>query len=280
VRTINTERITTAVARLCIEANTSIGCDVLGALRQARDEEESSVGRWVLDQILTNHQLARETCVPACQDTGMVVAFVEVGQDVHIEGGRLQEAVNAGVARGYKEGFLRSSVVDDPLRRVNTGDNTPAVIHIDLVPGDRLKITIAPKGGGSENMSAFKMLTPAAGRQGVVDFVLKTVEQAGANPCPPVIVGVGLGGNFEMAPYLAKKALLRKVGSKNPDARYARLESELLAEVNQLGIGPQGLGGTVTALAVHIEAYPCHITGIPVAVNMNCHAARHKSVVL
>ena len=281
MREIRCEKITETVARLCIEANYYLGDDVLKALRQAREAEVSPVGREVLDQLLENADVAREEEMPLCQDTGLTVVFLGVGQDAHIVGGDLYEAINEGVRRGYEEGYLRKSVVDKPLSaRANTRDNTPAVIHTQIVPGDRLKITVVPKGGGSENMSALAMLKPADGRQGVVDFVVETVEKAGANPCPPTIVGVGVGGTVEKTMWLAKHSLLREVGQPSPDPEVAELERDILKRVNQLGIGPQGLGGSTTSLAVHVETYPCHIASLPVAVNIQCHSARHKEAVL
>jgi len=281
VREIRCKDIIETVARLCIEANYYLGDDVLQALRQARDAEASPVGRQVLDQILENADVAREEEMPLCQDTGLTVVFLEVGQDAHVVGGNLYQAIQEGVRRGYQEGYLRKSVVDRPFSaRVNTRDNTPAVIHTQIVPGDRLKITVAPKGGGSENMSALAMLKPADGRQGVMDFVVETVRKAGANPCPPTIVGVGVGGTAEMAMWLAKRSLLREVGQPNPDPEVAALERDILEQVNRLGIGPQGLGGSTTSLAVHVETYPCHIASLPVAVNIQCHSARHKEAVL
>jgi fumarate hydratase subunit alpha len=230
--------------------------------------------------LLKNADIARSEDVPMCQDTGFAVVFVELGQDVHIEGGALEDAINEGVRRGYTEGYLRKSIVGHPLERVNTGDNTPAVIHLKLVPGNKMKITVAPKGGGSENMSGIKMLKPAEGVEGVKKFVLDTVKAAGPNPCPPIIVGVGIGGTFEKCALLAKEALLRPVGTPSHRPEIARLERELLDEINSTGIGPQGLGGRFTALAVHIEIYPVHIASLPVAVNINCHASRHKEIVL
>lgn len=281
MREIRCKDIIETVARLCIEANYYLGDDVLQALRQARDAEASPVGRQVLDQILENADVAREEEMPLCQDTGLTVVFLEVGQDAHVIGGDLYQAIQEGVRRGYQEGYLRKSVVDRPFSaRVNTRDNTPAVIHTQIVPGDRLKITVAPKGGGSENMSALAMLKPADGRQGVMDFVVETVRKAGANPCPPTIVGVGVGGTAEMAMWLAKRSLLREVGQPNPDPEVAALERDILEQVNRLGIGPQGLGGSTTSLAVHVETYPCHIASLPVAVNIQCHSARHKEAVL
>ena len=281
MREIQTELITQEVARLCKEANYFLGEDVLNALHKARDEEVSPVGQAVLDQILKNAEVARREEMPLCQDTGLTVVFLEVGQEVHIVGGSLNEAVQEGVRRGYIEGYLRKSVVDRPFSaRINTKDNTPAVIHTTIVPGDKLRIIVAPKGGGSENMSALAMLKPADGRQGVIDFVVNTVDRAGANPCPPVIVGVGIGGTIEMTTLLAKKALLREVGKPHPDPEVAELEQDILERVNKLGIGPQGFGGRFTALAVHVETFPCHIASLPVAVNMQCHSARHKEVIL
>jgi len=281
VREIRCEEITETVARLCIESNYYLGDDVLKILRQAREAEVSPVGREVLDQILENSDVAREEEMPLCQDTGLMVVFLEVGQDAHVVGGDLYEAIHEGVRRGYEEGYLRKSVVDKPYSaRINTRDNTPAVIHTQIVAGDRLKITVVPKGGGSENMSALAMLKPADGRQGVVDFVVETVRKAGANPCPPTIVGVGVGGTVEKTMWLAKHSLLREVGQPNPDPEVAELERDILERVNKLGIGPQGLGGSTTSLAVHVETHPCHIASLPVAVNIQCHSARHKQAVL
>lgn len=281
MREIAADAVTETVARLCMEANYDLGEDVEAALRAALEREESEVGQGILRQILENAAIARREKVPICQDCGLAIVFLELGQEVHIVGGDLYEAVNEGVRRGYREGYLRMSVVRQPFSaRRNTGDNTPAVIHTRIVPGEHLRITVAPKGGGSENMSRLAMLTPAAGRQGIVNFVLKTVDEAGANPCPPIIVGVGIGGSFERVAYLAKYALLRPLGTSNPDPELAELERELLERVNRLGIGPQGFGGRVTALAVHVEAEPCHIASLPAAVNLQCHAARHKEAVL
>jgi fumarate hydratase subunit alpha len=281
VRKISREKITETVARLCIEANYYLGDDVIEALRQARDAEVSPVGGEVLDQLLENASVAREAGMPLCQDTGLAVIFLELGQDVHIVGGDLYDAIHEGVRRGYEEGYLRKSIVDKPFSlRSNTKDNTPAVIHSQIVPGDRLKITVVPKGGGSENMSALAMLKPADGREGVVDFVVETVERAGANPCPPTILGVGVGGTVEKAMWLAKHSLLREVGQPSSDPEVAELERDILEAVNNLGIGPQGLGGSTTCLAVHVEIYPCHIASLPVAVNIQCHSARHKEAVL
>lgn len=281
MREIAAEAVTETVARLCMEANYDLGEDVVATLRAALEREESEVGQGILRQILENAAIARQEKIPICQDCGLAIVFLELGQEVHIVGGDLYEAVNEGVRRGYREGYLRKSVVREPFSaRRNTGDNTPAIIHTRIVPGEHLRITVAPKGGGSENMSRLAMLTPAAGRQGIVDFVLRTVDEAGANPCPPIIVGVGIGGSFERVAYLAKYALLRPLGTPNPDPELAELERELLERVNRLGIGPQGFGGRITALAVHVEAEPCHIASLPAAVNLQCHAARHKEAVL
>jgi len=281
MREIDCQDITDTVARLCIEANYYLGEDVLNALRGAREKEVSPVGQAVLDQILQNAEISNRGELPLCQDTGLTVVFLELGQDVHVVGGDLNEAINGGVRQGYREGYLRKSVVDKPFSaRVNTKDNTPAVIHTDIVPGDKLKITVVPKGGGSENMSYLKMFSPAAGRQGIIDWVVECVDKSGANPCPPVIVGVGIGGTIDQTTLMAKKALLRPVGRPNPDPEVAEMEAEILERVNELGIGPQGLGGRVTALAVHAETFPCHIASMPAAVNIQCHSARHKEAVL
>lgn len=277
MRTIKASEISERVKDLCIEANTDLGEDVLDALRKALDREESPTGREILSQLIENARVARKEKVPMCQDTGFAVFFVDLGRDVRIEGGSLEEAINEGVRRGYREGYLRKSICD-PISRENTGDNTPAIIHLRQVEGETLRIVFAPKGAGSENMSRIAMLKPAEGLKGIKAFVVETVDRAGANPCPPVIVGVGVGGTFEKAALLAKEALLRPVGNKNPDERWAEVEEELLREINSLGIGPMGLGGRTTALAVHIESHPCHIASLPVAVNIQCHAARHKEV--
>ncbi len=268
------------VARLCIEANCILGDDVVRALEAALNTEESDTGRAIIKQLLENEKIARQELMPICQDTGWAVVWVEMGSQVQIEGGEIGDAIQEGVAKGYTEGYLRKSIVADPLRRKNTGNNTPAIIYYDIVPGDRLKITVQPKGGGSENMSEVKMLSAADGAEGIKRFVIDRVWRSQANPCPPVIVGVGIGGTFEKCAMLAKRALLREVGSVHPDPFYAEMEKDLLAAVNRLGIGPQGLGGRVTALAVFIEAFPCHIATMPCAVNINCHAARHKTAVL
>lgn len=280
IKVIRVEQIIDAVARLCQQANYDLGQDVLDAIKNAYESEQSVTGKDILQQLVENARIAKDESVPMCQDTGFAVVFLELGQDVRIEGGGLEDAINEGVRKGYQEGYLRKSIVGHPLDRKNTGDNTPAVIHTRIVPGDRLKITVAPKGGGSENMSAIKMLKPAEGVEGVKNFVIETVKAAGPNPCPPIIVGVGIGGTFEKAALLAKEALLRPVGQASVDPYAAQLEKELLEEINKLGIGPQGLGGTTTALAVHVNTYPAHIASLPVAVNINCHASRHKEIEL
>jgi len=281
MRNISVGQIIETIEILCQKAANDLGTDVEELLRQGLDREESPLGQHILEQIMENAALARQKNMPICQDTGLTVVFAEIGQDVHITGGSLPEAINEGVRRGYTNGYLRKSVVADPLfGRKNTGDNTPAIIHTEIVPGDKLRLVVVPKGAGSENMGALKMLTPAEGISGVKEFVLDTVIRAGGNPCPPVIVGVGIGGNMEKAVLLAKKALLRKAGSSNPDKNYAALERELLNEINKTGIGPQGLGGRITALAVHIESFSTHIATLPVAVNLNCHASRHAEAVI
>lgn len=280
MRQIGINEILKTVKDLSIEINTRLGEDVVDALKKAREEEKSPTGKEILRHLLENIRIAKEESVPICQDTGLAVIFVDVGQDVHLIGGDLREAINEGVRQGYREGYLRKSVLDDPLMRKNTGDNTPAVIHIDIVPGNKIKIKMAAKGGGSENSSAMKMMKPSDGEDGIKAFVLDTVRDAWANPCPPIIVGIGIGGNFEMAPTLAKKALFRHLGDHNPAPHLADLEREILKEVNGLWIGPEGFGGTVTALAVHIEAAPCHIASLPVAVNIDCHVSRHREATL
>ena len=281
MRNIDAQEVTEAVSRLCQEANFFLPVDVLNVLKQMRQSEESPLGQQTLDQILDNAKLAQEEELAICQDCGVTVIYLEVGQDAHITGGDLYEAVNEGVRQGYDKGYLRKSMVNQPFSaRVNTRDNTPAVIHTDIVPGDKLKIIVMPKGGGSENMTRLFMLTPAKGRQGIIDSVVQAVDEAGSNPCPPVIVGVGVGGTAEKALALAKKALLRTVGENNPDTEVAELEKELLQRINSLGIGPQGFGGRTTALGVHVETFPAHIASMPMAVNLQCHAARHKEVVL
>ena len=268
------------MARLCQEANYILEPDLLSGLREAYDQEVSPIGREILGLLQENARVAREEQLPICQDTGFAVVFVELGQEVQIAGGDLYEAINSGVRKGYREGYLRQSVLNHPLLRVNTGDNTPAVIHLKLVPGEQLKLTVAPKGGGSENMSALQMLKPSDGVQGVKKFVVEVVRNAGSNACPPVIVGVGIGGTFEKAALMSKEALLRELGQASATPETAQLERELLAEINRLGIGPQGLGGRVTALAVHIETFPVHLASLPVAVNLNCHVSRHKKATL
>ncbi len=279
MKTIKSSQITDAVKKMCMDANFDLGEDVVSALDRAIEKEESPVCKVVLEHIKENSEIARRDSVPMCQDTGFAVIFAEIGQDVHIEGD-FTDAINEGVRQGYKEGYLRKSIVGDPLNRVNTGDNTPAVIHTKIVPGDSLKILIAPKGGGSENMSGLKMLKPSDGIEGVKAFILERVSEAGSNPCPPIVVGVGIGGTFEMAAILAKKSLARELGKHNSDSDVAKLEEEMLEKVNKIGIGPQGYGGRITALGVHIEKHPCHIASLPVAVNINCHAHRHKEVIL
>lgn len=279
MRNIDAKVIEDTVARLCIEANLRLPPDVINAIERAEKAEPWDGAKRILSLLGDNVRIASEKTLPVCQDTGMACVFVELGQDVHIEGD-FEEAVNNGVRRGYGEGYLRKSVVCDPLRRVNTGDNTPALLTVKLTRGDKMRITVMPKGFGSENMSALKMLKPADGFEGVKNFVLETVEKAGANPCPPIIVGVGIGGSFDKAAYLAKHALLRPVDEPNPDEYYAALESELLDKINALGIGPQGFGGKTTALAVLIEAMPTHVAGLPVAVNISCHATRRASASL
>jgi fumarate hydratase subunit alpha len=279
MREIAAELIRDHVARLVQETNYYLGKDVLRALKKAEKQEVSPIGREVLGQIIENVHIASSERVAICQDTGVAVVFLEMGGDLHIRG-NLEEAINEGVRRGYQEGYLRNSMVKSPLNRINTGDNTPAVIHLRIVPGDRLKIIVAPKGAGSENMSTVKMLKPSDGLKGIKEFVIRTVDQAGANPCPPVIVGIGLGGTLEKAALLAKQALLRPIDDHHSDPDIARLEGELLEDINKLGIGPQGLGGSTTALAVKIEIFPCHIASFPVAVNLNCHVARHGEVII
>lgn len=282
MREIATKKITDAVAQLCIEANYYLPDDVAEALKKAKEKEVSPVGRAVLDEIFENLRIAKEEKLPICQDCGTSVFLIKLGQDVHITGGNFYDAINNGVRKGYKEGYLRKSMTYDPvLTRANTGDNTPAVIHTDMVPGDKIKICFCPKGGGCENMSTLKMMTPAEGMEGVKKFVVDFVQEASGNPCPPSIVGVGIGGTFETSAFLAKKAVLRSpLGTPHPDERYAKVENELLEEINRLGIGPMGFGGRITALAIHIEIHPAHVALMPVAVNINCHAARQKTVII
>lgn len=275
MRIIQSETITKAVRDMCIKANCHINSDIKNALTKSVKTEKSEVSRGVLENLLRNAEIADKKEVPICQDTGMAVFFAEIGNEVFIEGDTITEAINKGVSLGYTEGYLRKSVVADPLERINTKDNTPSVIHYDFIKGDKIKITFAPKGFGSENKSALKMLNPSDGRDGVVDFVIETVRKAGANPCPPMVIGVGIGGTMDKAAVLAKKALTRDITAHNEKPLYAELEKTLLEKVNKLGIGPQGMGGATTALAVNIETYPTHIAGLPVAVNVNCHATRH-----
>ncbi|MFH0786502.1 MAG: fumarate hydratase [Pseudomonadota bacterium] len=279
IRELNVKEITRAIKQLCIEANEQLGDDVLSCFQQAIRNETSPVGKEILDQLIENARIAREEKVPICQDTGLAIIFLEIGQDLHLTGGDLVEAVNQGVREGYGEGFLRKSACH-PFTRKNTGDNTPAVMYIDLVPGDRLKLWVVPKGGGSENMSRIFMLPPSAGLAGIKEKILETVREAGPNPCPPTIIGVGIGGTFEQAALQAKKSLLRPLGTPNTDPELNQLESEVLALINKLGIGPQGLGGRTTSLAVHIRLLPCHIASLPLAINVQCHASRHKEVTL
>ena len=281
IRKISAATVTDTVAKLLMECNYEIGCDISNALEAARQKEESPVGREVLAQLMENNRIAKEEQIPICQDTGMAVLFIEYGDHVVIDGGSFPEAVEEGVRRAYREGYLRKSVVSDPvIDRVNTGDNTPAVVYTDIVPGNTISILAGGKGFGSENMSAIRMLTPSYGMEGVKDFILDTVRKAGPNPCPPIVVGVGIGGTFDKAAQLAKKATLRSIDTRNPGRRYAALEEELLERINEMGFGPAGLGGNTTALGVNIETYPTHIAGMPVAVNICCHAARHKSATI
>ena len=279
MREITAEMISDVVARLCVEANCRLTHDMKNCISCAGSAEPWPQAKEILGRIIENYTIADAEAVPICQDTGMACVFLKIGQDVHIVG-NLENAVNAGVRKGYTEGYLRKSIVADPLRRVNTGDNTPAVLYMELTEGDQIEITVAPKGFGSENMSQIKMLRPSDGEEGVLDFVVRVVEEAGPNPCPPIVVGVGIGGTFEKAACLSKKALLRPVDSSNPDPYYAEMERELLRRVNALGIGPQGFGGRTTALAVNIETFPTHIAGLPVAVNIGCHVTRHASEVI
>ena len=279
LREISTKEIIKVVRNLCIDANYNLGDDVLYAFNQAIEKEESGTGREVLRELVENARIAREEKVPLCQDCGLAVVFIEIGQDVHITGGDLREAINEGVRQGYTEGYLRKSACN-PITRKNTGDNTPAIMHLQIVPGNKMKIIFAPKGGGSENMSRVDMLTPAAGIEGIKDFVVKRVKDSGSNPCPPTIIGIGVGGTFERSAILAKKALLRNLGERNPDPELAKIEEEILARINKLGIGPMGYGGDTTSLDVFLEIEPCHIASLPVAVNIQCHAARHKEAII
>ena len=280
MREINVNAITDVVSQLCIKANMVLPSDLTALIAQSAEAETSAVASSVMNDLLLNLDAAKKLDIPVCQDCGMAVVFINIGQDVHFVGGDLEQAINEGVRRGYKDGFLRCSVVEDPLLRKNTGDNTPAVIHTRIVPGDKVEITVAPKGFGSENMSCLKMFTPAATREDIIEYVLDSIVKAGGNPCPPIVLGIGIGGDFEQCAYLAKKALMRSTNVRNSDPFYADLENELLEKINQLGIGPQGVGGMNTALAVNIEQMATHIAGLPVAVNINCHVTRHQSAEL
>lgn len=280
MREIKAEQISNAVRRLCVEANRRLPSDLVECIHDAAKNECMPLPAAVMGDLCDNLTVAHEQCLPICQDTGMAIVFVRLGQDVHIIGGSLADAINDGVAAGYTEGYLRCSVVADPLRRKNTGDNTPAVLHLELVEGDGCEITVAPKGFGSENMSRLFMLTPAADRETVIERVCQTVREAGSNPCPPLVLGIGIGGDFEQVAYLAKKALCRSVSKPHPDAYYAQLEQDILSAVNELHIGPQGFGGRTTALAVMIETAPTHIAGLPLAVNVGCHVTRHASCII
>ena len=280
MREIDVSEIIYAVRDLCIRANCVLNDDVYDALESAKNTEKSPIGKEILCQLTENADIAKNENVPICQDTGMAIVFVELGQDVHIKGGLLTDAINEGVRRGYRDGYLRKSVVADPFLRENTKDNTPAIIHYDIVEGDKIKIIVAPKGFGSENMSKIYMLKPSAGIEGAKDAIVQAVDEAGPNPCPPMVVGVGVGGNFEMAALLAKKALLRPIGSHSDKTHLREMEEELLERMNSLGIGPQGLGGVTTVLGVNVESFPTHIAGMPIAVNISCHVTRHAEVVL
>jgi len=281
LREIDVAQVTGAVKELCINTNIYLPDDVKQALRDALEKEESPLGREILQVILDNHGIAEGEKMPICQDTGAAIVFLEVGQEVHFTGGALEEAVNEGVRQGYSEAYLRKSMVGDPvIQRKNTGDNTPAIIYTRIVPGDRVKIVFAPKGGGAENMSEVRMMTAAHGIEGVKDFVVERVRKSGGNPCPPIVVGVGIGGSFERCAMLAKEALMRPIGEPNPDPVFDEVEKDILRRVNNLGIGPQGLGGRTTALAVHMKTVPCHIASMPVAVNIQCHASRHGEKII
>lgn len=280
MREIEVNEIIDAVRELCIKANCVLNDDVYNALEAAKNTEKSPIGKEILCQLTDNADIAKNEYVPICQDTGMAIVFVELGQEVHINGGLLTDAINEGVRRGYRDGYLRKSVVSDPFIRENTKDNTPAIIHYDIVEGDKIKIIVAPKGFGSENMSKIYMLKPSAGIEGAKDAIVQAVDEAGPNPCPPMVVGVGVGGNFEMAALLAKKALLRPVGSHSDKPHLREMEEELLQRMNSLGIGPQGLGGVTTVLGVNVESFPTHIAGMPIAVNISCHVTRHAEVIL
>ncbi|MCF7885225.1 MAG: fumarate hydratase [Candidatus Marinimicrobia bacterium] len=281
MRKINVSEIIPVVKKLCIDANLYVNKDIAEKIKESLDQETSPTARNILKLILKNHEMAEQEKMPLCQDTGIPIIFLEIGQDLHLSGGDLNAAINEGVRQGYKEGYLRKSLVDDPvLNRKNTGDNTPAIIYTDIVPGEQLRITIMPKGGGAENMSEVKMMKPADGIEGVKNFIVERIIRSGGNPCPPVIVGVGIGGSFEQSALLAKKALLRPLNKNNPDPVYAKVESDILRRINRSGVGPQGLGGRTTALAVQILQRPCHIASMPVAVNVECHCHRHKSVLI
>ncbi len=280
MREIQADQIRDVVERLCIEANEHLPEDVKDAIKDCRRCEDGQIAGNVLDKIIENFEIADRECVPICQDTGMACVFLEIGQDVHITGGDLSEAVDEGVRRGYEKGYLRKSVVKDPVRRGNTGDNTPAMLYMEIVPGEHITVTVGPKGFGSENMSAIRMFKPSAGLQGIKDFILEIVETAGPNPCPPMVVGVGIGGTFDKAALLAKKALMRPLNSSHPDPFYADLEKEMLQKINELGIGPQGFGGRTTAIGLNIETMPTHIAGMPCAINISCHVTRHKTEVI
>lgn len=280
MKEIHVDEIIESVRKLCIDSNYFLGDDIKNALVKSKEKETWNLAKNVLDKIIINSDIARKEEMPMCQDTGMACVFIEIGQDVHIVGGVLEDAINEGVRRGYDEGLLRKSIVKDPIDRINTNDNTPAVIHYEIVAGDKVKITVAPKGFGSENMSKIKMLKPSDGIEGVKEFIIETVKAAGPNPCPPMVIGVGIGGTFEKVAYLSKKALLRSINEYNKNDFYKDLEIELLDTINKLGIGPQGFGGRTTALGLNIETYPTHIAGLPVAVNISCHATRHKEIII
>lgn len=280
MREIHINKIRDVVAELCIKANYNISNDIINALISFNEKEDGILAKDILDKIISNSEIAKNEKMPICQDTGMTCVFMEIGQDVHIIGGDLEKAINEGVRRGYKDGYLRKSVVKDPINRINTNDNTPAIIYYEITQGEKIKITVAPKGFGSENMSQIKMLKPSDGIEGVKNFILNVVKEAGPNPCPPMVIGVGIGGTFEKAAYLSKKALLRPIDSKNEQEFYRNLEEELLEKINKLGIGPQGFGGRTTAIGINIETYPTHIAGLPVAVNISCHATRHKEIII
>ena len=280
MRKLHVRELTDSVARLCQEANFNLPDDVIEAIKEAEDKEESTIGKQILKSLIENAKIAQDEKIPICQDTGTTIVFVKVGQDIQFEGGSLEKAIQEGVQKGYGEGYLRKSIVDDPFMRQNTGDNNSAIIHYEIVEGDRIELIVAPRGGGSENMSTVHMLTPSQGREGVIRAIVQAVSKAGSNPCPPLIVGVGIGGNFETCALLAKKALLREVGSSHPQEHIKDLEQVILKRINELGIGPQGLGGRTTAIAVHIETAPTHIASLPVGINIGCHVCRHKKTTL